>query len=61
MENETKKGCPHLSHTLNLNVFVAYLYAINNDIKLYAMQNTIVAIPNVNIGIFICIIYQLTI
>lgn len=40
----------------NLNVLGAYLYAKNSEIKLYAIQNAIVAIPKPNIGIFICII-----
>ena len=38
-------------YTLNLNVLGAYLYARNSEIKQYAIQNTIVAIPKVNIGI----------
>ena len=48
-------------YILNLNVLGAYLYAKNNEIKQYAIQNTIVAIPKENIGNLICIIYQHTI
>ena len=40
-----------MSYTLNLNVLGAYLYAKNNEIKQYAIQNTIVAIPKENICI----------
>ena len=48
-------------YILNLNVLGAYLYAKNSEIKQYAIQNTIVAIPKENIGNLICIIYQHTI